>query len=141
MKTLALAAAIVVLAPVPVRTDSPRTLSIISPLDSKSDFLCMTNQDGKLVNLGNGDPGGCELTRTQIDASGDRDLDVWECLVDNPTPGVDQLTLSLQSGLPSGGYSLQGGVHYEGTGSGSQSWVVSSPPAPSTCGRSSPMVM
>jgi hypothetical protein len=49
------------------------------------DYVWVTNQDGRIV-----DGKGCELTRTQLDPSRDRDLDVWECLEDNPNPGFDQ---------------------------------------------------
>ena len=90
MKAMILAATLAVLLAAPAGADSPGVLFYSMPIDSKLDFVCMTNQDGKFVNHGIPEPGGCELTRTQIDPSGDRDLDVWECLEDNRDPGVDQ---------------------------------------------------
>ena len=52
------------------------------------DYVWLTNQDGKLVGSD-----GCVLTQTQVDQSGDPDFDVWECLENNPTPGIDQRTV------------------------------------------------
>lgn len=53
--------------------------------DPGVDIVWLRNQDGKLV-----DDKGCEVTQTQMEPEGDRDCDVWECLEDNPNPGVDQ---------------------------------------------------
>ena len=92
MKALAVIATIGLFIAGPVRADSPAVLVFTHPIEPNRDYLCMTNQDGKFVDYRGDavDAGGCVLTRTQIDASGDRDLDVWECLENNENPGVDQ---------------------------------------------------
>jgi hypothetical protein len=90
VKARVLVATILMLMARPAAASSPGVLMITHPIDSKLDFLCMTNVHGQYVNSGVPDPGGCVLTRTQIDMSGDRDYDVWECLEDNSNPGVDQ---------------------------------------------------